>query len=99
MSVEVVLHQAQTTLSVQGAIVLETVPKLEQALRDIQPPIEKVELSRVTHVDSSALAWLISLCGLTQTGVSPKFLNPPKNLRMLAQLYELDFLDFDLSDA
>ncbi len=99
MSLPVKLHQTQEQLRVEGALVLDTVPQLEKALKEIQPPIRQVDLAGVTQVDSSALAWLLSLCALSGHVQAMSFQNPPKSLRMLAQLYELDFLKFVDSDT
>ena len=92
------LAQDGDRLQVSGPITLETVPALYQALDALAPPVRRVNLEAVERVDSSALAWLLALCRLAEGG-SPTFENPPKNLRTLAQLYELNFLHFSPAEA
>ena len=87
------LKQSGQRLAVSGPLTLETVPALERALTNMLPGIRQVDLAEVSRVDSAALAWLLAVCSLADGG-SPVFLNAPKNLRVLAQLYELDFLRF-----
>ncbi|HIC99959.1 MAG TPA: STAS domain-containing protein [Piscirickettsiaceae bacterium] len=87
------LRQVGEHLYVSGPLTLETVPALEKALSSLRPGIRQVDLSALTRVDSAALAWLLALCERAEGG-PPVFLHAPKNLRVLAQLYELDFLHF-----
>ncbi|WP_294945507.1 STAS domain-containing protein [Sulfurivirga sp.] len=94
------LNQSGDCLTVQGALTLESVPALEKALDSLGWPIRRVELGQVERVDSAALAWLVALARRArENGVSPIFANPPQSLRILVQLYELDFLPFEPKEA
>ncbi len=88
------LRQHAQCLEVSGPLTLDTVPVLEKALEHLQPGIRQVDLAGVSRVDSAALPWLLGVCALGEEG-PPVFLNAPESLRVLAQLYELDFLRFE----
>lgn len=53
----------------------------------------RLDLSPLVRLDSAAVAVLIAL--RREAGARASFLNPPANLRALAQLYGVDALLFD----
>jgi phospholipid transport system transporter-binding protein len=78
-------------LRVQGPVTLATVESLlEDARRRFEGPEVRVDLSGVTHADSSAVGLLLAwVRDATASGRRIRFENLTENLRSLITLYDV----------
>jgi len=78
-------------LRVQGPVTLTTVgPLLEEATRRSEGPEMRVDLSGVTHADSSAVGLLLAwVRDAAANGRRIRFENLTENLRSLITLYDV----------
>ncbi len=83
------IHQSGETLRVEGALTIETVPDLVNAIEGyFDQGARKIDLKLVTDVDSAAVALLLEWRRQAiSCDVTLAFLNLPEVLRNLVNLY------------
>jgi phospholipid transport system transporter-binding protein len=84
-----VIRRERDALLVEGAVTLQTVPALVKAVEEhLQAGVNSVDFSRVTDVDSSAVALALEWQRqAVRRNVSLRLENIPEAMRNLATLY------------